>query len=349
MNKKVLKTGTIALGVSLVISGCGLFGPDSKEIDPPQVDYENAAKSNTDIQIDLSTGNVDQSTEQATTFEERTLYFADANGYVVPFGMIVPRVEGIATESLRYMVAGGDGEASLPVGFRALIPEGTTFTIDIKEDVATIDFSKEFLNYEAADEQRLLDAITWGITEFPNVKKVAIQVNGERLTQMPKGNTPINGLLDRSNGINMELEDMANAGHTSAVTVYFQGMTADDKSYFVPVTRLINRTDDLNMAVLNELSEGPERGSYLTTSIDTSAKPLSVEIDGDTAIANFSEELLMFDNQSASAEALQSIVLSLTENSDVNKVYIKVNNEVVNGAQKNMPVNRPTIINPSQS
>ena len=346
MRKHFIKTGTVALGVSVLLSGCGLFGPDSQEIDPPQVDYENAAKSN--IQIDVNTGKVMTDGTKQTVFEHRTLYFADANGYVVPYGMMVPKVEGIASESLSYMVAGSEGSSLLPVGFRALIPEGTTFTIDIKEDVATIDFSNEFLNYEASDEQRLLDAITWSMTEFPSVNKVALQVNGERLTQMPKGKTPLNGLLDRTNGINLELEEMAQVGQTSAVTVYFEGMTADDKSYFVPVTRLIQKTDNLNVAVLNELIEGPKHGSKLTTSLSHLTELVSIDYDGGTAVASFSKELLMFDGNKPSPAALQSIVLSLTENSDVEKVFIKVDEEVVNGAQENLPVTRPTVINPSQ-
>ncbi len=350
MKKGVLKSGSIVVGMTLVLSGCGLFGPDSKEIDPPQVNYENATESNSNLQIDLITGQTKEGTEvKNTAFEQRTLYFADSNGYVVPYGIAVAKVEGIAKESLSHMVAGSEGAQLLPAGFRALIPEGTTFTVDIDEGVATVDFSNEFLAYEAADEQRILDAITWSMTEFDNVKGVAIEVNGMQLTEMPVAGTPINGLLQRANGINLELKEGARVGQTSAVTVYFQGMTDDDQAYFVPVTRLIPRTDNITKATLEELVQGPHRNSQLTTSITPSTHVVSVEMnDYNEAVASLSKELLSFGTDGASSDALQSIVLSLTENSDVDRVYVEVDGMLVNGDNTNKPVSRPTVVNPKK-
>src|SRR5690606_35507681 len=121
-------------------------------------------------------------------------------------------------------VEDGAGAQTLPPGFVNLLPKGTTIKgIDINPEskVATVDFSKEFNNYDPANERKIVEAVTWALTEYANVKEVKIWVEGKPLTEMPQAGLPIDGTLSRAVGINLEKAEDAEFGQTTPVTLYF--------------------------------------------------------------------------------------------------------------------------------
>ena len=70
--------------------------------------------------------------------------------------------------------------------------------------MATVDFSKEFKDYQAEDEMKILQSITWTLTQFDSIEKVKLQMNGHPLEEMPVNGTPISGELSRNDGINLD-------------------------------------------------------------------------------------------------------------------------------------------------
>ena len=78
----------------------------------------------------------------------------------------------------------------------------------IDEGVAVVDFSKEFKNYQKEDEQKILQAITWTLTQFDSVDKVQLRINGKDLKEMPVNGTPISNGLSRASGINLDTGDV---------------------------------------------------------------------------------------------------------------------------------------------
>jgi len=336
--RKIILMILIFLMVVLTATGCGLFGPkETPQIDPPQIPDLTATNNSTE-DGSLVAG-------EELVLQDKVLYLLDPNGYVVPVTMKIPYTESIAKQVLTYMVKGGPVEENLPAGFSAVLPEGTTFSLDIKEGVATVDFSKEFKQYEAKDETKILDAITWALTEFPTVQKVKLQINGEPVDQMPVAGTPVGQYLSRENGINLELADNAVPGQTSAVTLYFEGESpTGDLVYFVPVTRLIPRTDDLATAALEELIKGPAQGSGLVYSLLPSTTVEKIQIENGTAVASFDESIRGFDdNGNASARGIQEIVLTLAATSGVSNVQIMVNGKADLSAES-MDLSRPVAV-----
>lgn len=334
--------------IALLTSGCGwLSGEDaSSKIDPPQFTEEEVSVDELE-----NTAGDDVSNETATM--KQTLYLEDAHGYVVPVTMTLPKEEGVAQQVLKYMVKGGPVEAMLPEGFSAILPEGTKILgMKIKEGVATVDFSNEFTKYDKNDERKILDAITRALTEFDNIKKVTIWVNGYPLNEMPVSQTPTN-LLTREGGINLELAANAVPGHTSAVTVFFQGQWDNENTYFVPVTRLIPRTDQLARAVVEEFIKGPKDNSPLVNAIIPTTKVLDVKQQGDLVTVNLSEDVLNFDSgREANPLAMEALVLSLTETTGAKQVQIFVEGKPMASSGKrdfSKPVMRPEQINPLPS
>ncbi|MFC4078433.1 GerMN domain-containing protein [Salinithrix halophila] len=345
MRKHWLKGAAILLIFPLLLSGC-LFGPeerDSAPIDPPPKQLDTKEKGNQPEKK----GKEEPSAKKG----DLELYFLTDTGYVVPYALNIPKVEGIAKEAISYMVKGGAGEAMLPEGFSGILPKGTQVKgLDIKKGTATIDFSKKFLSYNKKMEEKILSAVTWALTGFDSVEKVNIRVDGKPLEAMPKGKSPAQGLT-RARGINLELAQGINASNSMPVTVYFLGQTQDNTVYYVPVTRMINRAENTAEAALKELVKGPQHGSELVNALAETTRVNSVKVEGDTAVADFGKELLQYsDEKKASQDALTTIVLSLTENTAAKKVKITVDGKAETaseGGQFEKPVTRPKRINPA--
>lgn len=349
-HKKITALIVILALFLFTAAGCGLFGPkESPAIDPPP--STTTMKSLDEI---IASG---EDLGEEFTLSNKVLYLLDSNGFVVPVTMKIPYVETIAQQVLRYMVAGGPIEELMPSGFRAPIPEGTTLTMDIDNGVATIDFSNHFKNYTAADEQAIVDAITWALTEFSTIESVKLSINGVALEKMPVANTPVDRPLTRSIGINLEMGVGAMPGRTSAVTLYFEGEDATgDLQYFVPVTRLIPTTNDLAKATLEELIKGPKFGTGLVYSLLPNTQVKQTYIENGTAIADFDDMIRGVGGIDltghSTARGLQSIVLSLAATQGVSKVQIMVNGKaelMTETIDFTRPVSVPKTINPITS
>jgi germination protein M len=281
----------------------------------------------------------------------KSIVLREIKSFFVPVSLTLPKEDGAAKQVLSYMVKGGPVENMLPNGFSAVLPEGTkVLGMTIKNGVATVDFSKEFKQYDAKQERRILDAVTRALTEFSNVKNVQIWVNGTPLSEMPVDSTPITQ-LGRTHGINLELAEGATPGNTTPVTVYFQGQLDDKRVYYVPVTRMVPRTDNVAKAAVEELIKGPKEGSPLFSSLLRTTKVLDVKQESNLVTVNLSDDILRYDDgREANPEAVESLVLSLTESTGANQVQVLVEGKpLTSGAYDfTKPVTRSVHINAMQ-
>jgi len=354
--RKVNKLGMLILGLSLIVllSACSLYGPaeEATEVDPPPVtlESEDITSGTSDSSATNSEAGVnDDATVESVEMTKQTIYFFDYSGDVVPLTLDIPKVEWIGKEVLQYMTVGGPAEDLLPPGFRPVLPEGTSFSLNVKADqkLAIIDFSKEFLNYEAksaADEKKILDAIIWSMSEFSTVEKVEIRVNGYLLETMPQWDTPVIEPLSRVDGINIELANNINISNTTPVTLYFS-KSYEGFNYLVPVTRLIQKTDNIAKATLEQLIIGPKTGSELVSPILPTTKLLSVKVSDNLVVADFDEEILGI-NELLTMEQVDMIVWSLIENTHTPTIQIKIKGDTdVLPANLTEPIIAPELIN----
>lgn len=331
------KLALIMVVVIFAVSGCNLYAPEEiTEIDPPPISLELDDSDIISEVVELNSNDVSIKTNnEISTSEEKeevklTIYYFDSNDEVVPLTLDIPKVEGIGQQVLSFMTINGPVEELLPEGFRAVLPEGTTCTLNVKSDqqLAIVDFSNDFLSYEAKSaeqEKKILDAVTWSLTEFPTIERVEIRVNGYNLEEMPVWNTPIIGPLSRTDGINLELSNNISISDTSAVTLYFLRVT-ENNEYYVPVTRLIPATDDIARATIEQLIIGPQSGSELVSSILPTTNVINVKVSDNLIVADFDEGILGYDNQ-ISNQMVDMIIYSLTESTNISAIQIKIEGE----------------------
>jgi germination protein M len=346
INKKLTWVSAILL-FSFLLSGCGLLNSEGKKkIDPPkEVTYEDKGE------IDAAKETTAGEKEAVKNMVQTELYLLDKDGYVVPETLALPKTEGIAKQAIDYLVQNGPVTEMLPNGFKAVLPADTQASVNIKDGVATVDFSKEFAKYKAKDELKILQSVTWTLTQFDSVEKVKIQVNGKELTEMPVNGTPIGKGLSRADGININTNDVVDLANTRPVTVYYLG-GEEDSYYYVPVTKRVNNkvTDNVEAAV-NELIEGPSYNTNLLSDFVSGVKLLDKpKIENGKVTLNFNESIFgSFKEKIVSQHLLNTLVLSLTEQKGIESVSIQVNgkSELVNekGQKLSEPVTRPEKVN----
>lgn len=351
----------MVVGLIVVLaSGCSLLKSkgESKSIDPPPLNANLANENVTGASAIANTEatNLDKTntTDAKTGTAQVTLYFKDANGYVAPISMNLPSKVQIAQEALEYLVEDGPAQALLPAGFTGLLPKGTQVKgINIVPDqkLAIVDFSESFASYNTQDERKIMEAVVWTLTGFPTIDQVQFRLEGKTMSEMPVDGTPLGEPLSRAMGINLEVAPGVNVGQATPVTLYFHNETTAQFEYFVPVTRMINRTDQPYAAVMKQLVQGPLDNNGLTATLTAATKVATVQQSEDKQLVTVD---LTNDSADSSAaitpEALEAIVLSLTESSGAAMVQFTVNGEKKALAQDSpiysKPVSRPTHVNP---
>jgi germination protein M len=166
---------------------------------------------------------------------------------------------------------------------------------------------------------------------------------------MPQGGTPLDEPLTRAIGINLEKPEGVEYGQSTPVTLYFLGQNQDNYKYYVPVTRMVKRTNDIAQAVVEQLIAGPDQKKGLAAVMTPGAELKQIKRADDLITVDFSEKVLGIDKK-APAEAFNALVLSLTENAGAaTKVQITVNGDSKVTTSENQsyskPVSRPVNIN----
>lgn len=329
---------------SVLLSGCGLLGGEKQEkIDPPQtVTYtdEGAITEETTEEV------VDKEVAEGSVMTE--LYLFDKNGYVVPQTLPLPKTESVAKQALEYLVEGGPISEKLPNGFAAVLPVDTQVSVDVKDNTAIVNFSNEFKNYKPENELKILQAVTWTLTQFDGIEKVKLKLNGHDLNEMPVAGTPIGKDISRANGINIDTTDVVDITNTKAATVYF--LAGDEGThYYVPVTRRVQNNDI--EGIVSELVKGPSYASVLLNDFSPDVELLEEpKVANGVVTLNFNESVYgSFEEKVISQHLLNSLVLSLTEQNGIESVEVMVNGEAElvqeNGEKLTEPVTRPENVN----
>ena len=159
--------------------------------------------------------------------------------YMVNKDNYVARTMVLLNEILEYLIIGGKKESNVPNGFRSIIPSGTEIkSIEIKEGLLKINFSKELLEIDKELEEKMLESIVYSLTSINEIKGILIYVEGDLLTVLPKNKINLPSILTRDIGIN-KVYNLIDTKDIVSTTVYYIGEN-NDNYYYVPVTKIEN-------------------------------------------------------------------------------------------------------------
>lgn len=274
----------------------------------------------------------------AQDMQQTVVYYEDGDGYLVPVQRDVLRQDGIAKATLELMVqsARNDMDAAR-LGLSPVVPEGTTFDLDIADGHARVDLGREALSASSKQqEENMRTAIVWALTEFDTVKDVNFLVDGQKRDTLTHG-TNISGSYTRV-GLNQEEPSAPTFAGASEVQMYFP---AQDGRLLVPVSRTVYSDDDVATAVF-EFLRGPKADSGLETPLDADVQLLGVSVSGGVVTINFSKEFTKIAERSdGGVQAMRGLMMTCTRYPGIRKVKI-----LVDGEPYQMPVSDvPTFAN----
>ena len=260
----------------------------------------------------------------AQDMQQTVVYYEDGDGYLVPVQRDVLRQDGIAKATLELMVqsARNDMDAAR-LGLSPVVPEGTTFDLDIADGHARVDLGREALSASSKQqEENMRTAIVWALTEFDTVKDVNFLVDGQKRDTLTHG-TNISGSYTRV-GLNQEEPAAPTFAGASEVQMYFP---AQDGRLLVPVSRTVYSDDDVATAVF-EFLRGPKASSGLETPLDEDVQLLGVSVSGGVVTINFSKEFTKIAERSdGGVQAMRALMLTCTRYPGVKRVKILVDGE----------------------
>lgn len=353
VSSRIARLGLVMFVLLVVITGCGLFRSEQtlEEIDVPvnQADNDEEVSGEGVQEGDMES---DEAQDLETETVARQLYLINESGVVVPQTVELPKTDGVATQVLEYLIKDGPVTNMLPNGFEAVMPAGTeVLGVNLQPDgTLIVDLSEEFSEYQAEKEQQIIQAMTYTLTQFDNVDKIKLWINGYEQSEMPVNGTPLLDGYSRANGINMFHVDGVDLMNSQAVTLYYP-TEQGQQFYYVPVTQHVNiKEDNLHLSIVQALLDGPAYDSNLLHVFNPRASILEASTITDGVLELiFSKEILSDVNEALiSNEVMETLVLTLTDHPDVSAVSIHVDeiDQVFNehGVPYNEPVSREAFV-----
>jgi len=192
----------------ILMGGCGTL--------ETLVNKDGASTSFGDFIGGNNTATLPATTTAATSAEAKTvtLYFADSTGkYLAKEQRLLPLTASVARETVTQWLKGPLLKGTT---LQASVPTTTVLRdIGIKDNVAIVDFSKEFLQPNSKISQEVaLYGLVNTLTQFATVKQVQIRIEGKPLLKY--------GTIDATNLINKAslikaAADAVNTGTTNPI------------------------------------------------------------------------------------------------------------------------------------
>lgn len=260
-------------------------------------------------EIDLDKSSIEYTYDNIVS----TIYLVDSEDYVARTSISSCNCAGVdkAKDLVDGLIIDGKKSNIIPNGFRSIIPSGTSvLDIDLEDKTITINFSKELLDVNKNDENKMIESIIYTLTSIDGIDNVIIKVEGEVLNTLPSG-TKLPTLLNRDYGINKSY-DLVSTQDIDYYTMYYVNKY-NDYEYYVPVTKYVNNnTDDKIKVIIKELSSSPIYETNLMSYLNANTEIYDYELLDNNLKLNFNNLVLSdVDSNKILEEVIYTIGLSM--------------------------------------
>lgn len=260
------------------------------------------------------------------TKEEMPIFLVDNSDYVARTSIVKNSSETIEQikEIIEALTKNTKKSSYIRDGFKPIIPDGTKILdLKLEESILTINFSKELLNVVHCDEQKMIEAIIYSLTEIKDIKKIKILVEGKPLTNLPNSNKKLPEYLDKSYGIN-KIYNLDSLKETTKTTIYYLSKNKD-YYYYVPVTKVSNEKTERVEIIIKELKSTPIYHTNLISYLAASANMTSYEMLENAISLSFNNYLIAnIKEEDILEEVKYSIALSIRDTYGINEVIFNI-------------------------
>lgn len=273
--------------------------------------------------------------------EQANIYLASEDRTLVPLTVKYNKKDTLGENLLMVLNLIKEDSPINSDTFHGLVPEDAKVNeLSLNDNkILNIDFDEGLFEYDEKDELNILESITWTMTEFEDVDGVSITVDGNPLSKMPRSNTPVAKILDRSMGINhfliSDTTDYLNA--TNILSYYSK--TIDKKDYLIPVSQYVDNDNHLSVYDLT-ISKMLEKPS-ITSRLKVAACLEGIELETASTLKDNNlqvslNEKALFDEESVQTDIYNLIRASLINYQEIQEVSFLINEQevMVNGYNK---------------
>ena len=261
--------------------------------------------------------------------ESNIIYLKDSNNYVSRVSTVLTSKTNLDKIKEMIEILTIDSNKYIREGFNKVIPKNTKLlNVSLEDQLVKLNFSKELLNVDLNNEEKMIEAIVYSITSLDNINYVSIYVEGNILNKLPNSNKKLNTILDRTIGINKEF-NITNITDTSKTTIYYISKY-DDYYYYVPVTKVMNNDISKIEVIIKELTSSKMLNTNLMSYLNSNTELLSYNETDKALLLNFNDSILTdINTNNILEEVTYSINLSIEDNYDINEVLYYVNDKIV--------------------
>lgn len=276
-----------------------------------------------------------------TDLRETVIYYEDSSGHLVPIKRDVAWQQGIGKAVLKTMVDSVAVREEIgKIGFKPVIPKETEvlgMTVDEETKLCKVDFSSHILNYDTkSQEENIVKAIVYTLTEFPNIETVQIMIDGEIKKDLKHG-TSIEKPLKREDINLIETSETTLDGGYSKILVYYKSTNEEKYDYYVPITIPVSSPSVSPELVVKKLFEStPENLAGLYTDIPNGVEFKAASVENGTMILDLNlKEKNILENQETIDKMSKNIGLTLNQFEGIGKIKLSANGKVL---QDTVPV-----------
>lgn len=272
--------------------------------------------------------NYPEELNEDVTLKDNTMiniYLVDFNGYVA----MTKVASSLNFEDALYTIIDSltIGNDNLPDGFSGVLPENTKLlSYSLDGDLLKVNFSKELLNVSIDTEEDMIESLVYSLTLLENVDKVMIFVEGDKLSELPNSHRRLGLYLDRNYGIN-KIVDISSLSSTKMVTVYYLD---NSDSYYIPVSYVVNDTQDKIQIIVNSLKTNKFNSSNLSSHLDYQVELMNYEATEEEFLLNFNDSLLnsVYDGE-LKEEVKYALSYSIYDTFGIESVVFEVNSNKI--------------------
>ena len=260
--------------------------------------------------------------------EEIPIFLVDSLEYIARTSIVKESetTEELILEVIESLTIGSEKANYIREGFKGIIPENTkVLDTTLENNILTINFSKEFLNVTLENEEKMIEALTYSLLEIPDIKKISIFIEGEKLKNLPNSKKKLPEFLDRNFGIN-KIYNLESIKDTSKTTIYYLSKY-NDYYYYVPVTKVSNDTTEKVEIIINELKSTPIYHTNLISYLAASTNITNYELLENSITLSFNNHLLAnLSDEDMLEEVKYSIALSMRDSYGIEEILFNFPN-----------------------
>ncbi|MBE6140800.1 MAG: hypothetical protein E7172_04630 [Firmicutes bacterium] len=268
--------------------------------------------------------------QESLTYIEKNdmpIFLLDANNYVSRTTIFKTKENhlDLIPEIIEALTINGPKSSYIPTNFKAIIPQNTKLlNYDLNEGLLKLNFSKEFLNIDQKNEEKLIESLIYSLTEIKEIKKIMIFIEGIQLTKLPNSQKKLPQTLDKNYGIN-KIYNLDSLKETNKTTIYYLSKY-DNFYYYVPVTHVTNAETERVEVIIENLKSTPIYHTNLISYLTASANLLNYELLENSINLSFDNLLIAnLKENNILEEVKYSIALSLRDTYGITDIFL--NNE----------------------